>query len=111
MHLETVELSIEGSGAPLSMKIPLISGKLHVYAIEKALDAKKLSLVTINGIIPVPDGDGFSQQRYSPADSITIQAAPKPGVCGMLLQGGLRARQQHRTHNNCNTPSARVCLL
>ena len=81
VHLETVELSIEGSGAPLSMKIPLINGKLHVCAIEKALAAKKLSLVTINGVIPVPDGGGFSQQRYSPADSLTIQAAPKPGVC------------------------------
>jgi len=91
VHKGTVALSIEGSGAPLRMAAPLINGKVHVGAIREALAAKRLSLVTINGKIPVPDSDGFSLDTFSTGDTLTIEAAPKPGACGVmagLLQEG-----------------------
>lgn len=83
VHEETVELAIEGSGAPLSMKALLVNGKVHLPSIEKVLAAQRLNLNSINGIIPVPDSDGFSRETYSPGDTLTIKAALEPGVCGV----------------------------
>lgn len=76
----TVELSIEGSGVPLKKKIGLINNKLHVGAVKELLDSQRMRLVSINGTFPVPDGDGFTFETYSPNDTVTIEAAPKAGV-------------------------------
>jgi hypothetical protein len=115
VHTGDVELSIEGSGAPLRMAAPLVNGKVHVGAIREALAAKRLSLVTINGKIPVPDSGDFTLEAFSPGDTVTIEAAPKPGVCGggLLQEGGLRGHNCNTQHHQRRCPGAHrvTCLL
>jgi hypothetical protein len=89
VRAETVQLSIQGGGAPFTMDCPLYNRKLQVVAINNTLAAKRLSLLGIDGSVPTADEKGYTVQTYEPGSTVIITAEPRAGVCG---RGGWRVK-------------------